>query len=138
MSFFDDIEHWFTVFEEDVIAIILKIRLGIKVLIEDVNLVLNWIENNVSSIAKNMQLVESIIVAVSPTPAVMAAIATANSAMIALNAYAQAHAAGLSTVQSAVDGYTAYKQAQAAAAAAVAIAASDPASTPVGLYAMAV
>jgi hypothetical protein len=136
MTFFEEFQHWFTVFEEDVIAIILKIRQGISILTHEIDLVLNWIANNVSDIAKNMRLVESIILTVAPTPAVEAAIATANAAMAALNAYAQAHKLGQSTVQSAIDGYTAYKQAQAAASAAVAIAASDPASTPTFSFAM--
>lgn len=136
MSFFTDIEHWFTVFEEDVIAIILKIRQGFEILVHEIDLVLNWIANNVATIASDMKLVESIILAVSPTPAVEAAIATANAAMAALNAYAQAHKLGQSTVQSAIDGYTAYKQAQAAASQAVAIAAYDPASTAPLAFAM--
>lgn len=136
MSFFDEIEHWFTVFEEDVIAIILKIRQGFEVLAHEIDLVLNWIANNVATIASDMKLVESIILTVSPTPAVEAAIAVANSAMVALNAYAQAHKLGQSTVQSAIDGYTAYKQAQAAASQAVAIAVCDPASTAPLAFAM--
>lgn len=120
MSFFTSIEHYFTVFEEDVVAIAIKIKNEIPVLEADIAKVLNWITNNVGTIAQDLQLVESVVVSVAPTPAVLAAVATANEAMTALNAYAQAHAQGLSTAQSALNGYNAYKQAQAAASQAVA------------------
>src|SRR5208337_4951428 len=128
MTFFTSVEHFFTVFEADVVAVVIKIKQGEEVLANDISLVLNWIVNNVGTIASDLQLVESVVVAVAPTPAVEVAIATANEAMTALNAYAQAHAAGQSTVQAALDGYTAYKQAQAAAATAVAAAAASPVS----------
>ena len=130
MTFFTSIEHFFTVFEEDVIAIAIKIKNEVPVVEADVAKVLNWITNNVGTIAQDLQLVESVVVSVAPTPAGLAAVDTANEAMTALNAYAQAHANGLSTAQSALNGYNAYKQAQAAASQAVAISLSTPPSQP--------
>jgi len=127
MSFFTSIEHFFTVFEEDIVAIVIQIKNEVPVIEADISKVLNWITNNVATIAKDLQLVESIVVSVAPTPAVLAAVATANEAMTALNAYAQAHASGLSNAQAALNGYNAYKQAQAAASQAVAISLSTPA-----------
>ena len=134
MSFFTEVEHWFTVFEEDIVTIILKIKQGFTVLAHEIDIVLNWVANNVATIAKDMQLVESIILTVSPTPAVETAIAVANEAMVALNAYAQAHKLGQSTAQAAVDGYNAFKQAQAAASQAVAISLTTPALAPATLF----
>ena len=131
MSFFSQIEHFFTVFETDVVAVVIKIKQAEEVAAHEVSLVLNWIANNVGTIAQDLQLVESVAVAVAPTPQVLVAIATANEAMAALNAYAQAHALGQSTAQAAINGYTAFKQAQAAASTAVAAATSSSPSTPV-------
>jgi hypothetical protein len=131
MSFFTSVEHVFVVFEADVVAVVVKIKQAEEVASREIGLVLNWIANNVGTIAQDLQLVESVAVAVAPTPQVLAAVATANEAMAALNTYAQAHALGQSTAQAAINGYTAFKQAQAAASTAVAAATSSSPSTPV-------
>ena len=87
-----------------------------------VHAALQWVAGQVPTIATDLQVVEGLIVALgfSTNPNVATAIADANLAVQALNAFAAAENAGNTDAQAVVNGYVALKQAQAAVASATA------------------
>jgi predicted oxidoreductase (fatty acid repression mutant protein) len=126
-NWFTGLENFFTTTEADVVAVIAKIKAAIPVVENDINAVVRWVVNNTPTIAADIQQVERIVTALGfVNPEVSAAIAAANTAVVALNAFAASEKAGQSNVQSAVNGYIAVKQAQASVAQAAVAAAAAP------------
>jgi len=125
------LENALTVTENDVVAIVVKVKQGVELAAHEVSAALGWIADNTPAIAADIQQVSSIIQlagVVDPAAAagVTAAVAAANTAVAGLNAFASAYNNGSGNAASVVAGYTAIKQAQAAVASATAIAVSAP------------
>lgn len=129
-NWFTDIQNFFTTTEADVVDVIARIKADIPVVESDINAVVRWVVNNTPTIAADIQQVEQIITALGVVnPQVQLAISAANTAVVALNAFAASEKAGQSNIQSAVNGYVAVKQAQAAVAQAAVAAAQAPSAT---------
>jgi hypothetical protein len=115
--------------ESDVLRIIANIKKDIAVVESDINSALKWIADNAGTITSDIEAVLGVVQAVGiANPAVEAAVTAANSAVSALNAYAQAYQNGRGTPKAVVAGYSAFKQAQAAAATAASAVVMAPAS----------
>ena len=116
-SWFTELEGFFTTTETDVVNLIAKIKQGVDVAQNDIHGVVKWVANNAPAIASDIQQVLLIVQALGVvSPQVELAIAAANAAVVALNAFAAAQKAGQSDATSVIAGYTAVKQAQAAVA----------------------
>jgi hypothetical protein len=125
MSWLSNVENFFVTTEQDVLKIIVKVKQDIQIADHEINLALAWIADHAPAIAADIEGVLSIVqVAGLANPAVGVAIAAANEAVVALNAYATAYQKGQGTAASVVQGYSAFKQAQAAAASAASVAVS--------------
>ena len=124
MSFITEFEDWLTTTEGKVQQVIVQINQAIPVAEAAVHAALQWVAGQVPSIAADLQIVEGLIVSLgfSTNPNVATAIADANLAVQALNAFAAAENAGNTDAQAIVNGYVALKQAQAAVASATAAA----------------
>jgi hypothetical protein len=122
MSFITDFENWLTMTETKVQAIIVQIQQEVPVVEAAIHAALQWVAGQVPGIAADLQTVTALITALgfSSNPNVATAIADANLAVQALNAFAAAEKAGSSDAQAIVNGYVALKQAQAAVASATA------------------
>jgi hypothetical protein len=125
------LESRITVTEQDVVALVVKVKQGIALAAHEINAGLGWIANETPNIAADIQQAASLVqlagvVDPAAEPEVVAAVAAANTAVAGLNAFATAYKSGTGTAQSVVAGYTAIKAAQSAAANAAAIAASAP------------
>jgi len=118
---------FFRTTEDDIIKVLGKIKDEAVVLPGEINSALKWLAGNTPAIASDIQAVLSIVevLGVATNPAVATAVADANLAVTALNAYAAASKAGKPNVQAVVQGYVALQQANAA----VALAKSASAST---------
>ena len=122
MSIFSAIGWFFSVTEQDVLALIVKIKQAEAVVARDISAALGWIADNTPAIVADIEQVLSIVQVVGiADPKVELAVTAANEAVAALNAYATAYKNGTGTVQAVVSGYSALKQAQAAAATATAV-----------------
>lgn len=124
MSFLTDIEEEFVTTEQWVVKTVANIASAVQ---SDIDAILKWVANNIGTITSDVQQVETILMpalqaAGVPTPAVLGAVALANSAVAALNAAAQDYTAGAGTAQTAIDAYHSFKTAQAHASMAVAAA----------------
>ena len=118
---------WFTTAEADVLKIIQVIKTEEQILASDISKALKWVADNTPQIAADIQQVLSLVQAVGiVNPEVEAAIATANTAVSALNAYAASYKSGSGTPQAVLAGVAAYKNAQSAVATATAAAVSAP------------
>ena len=122
MTIIDNIEAWFVETEAQVQQVIVQINQEVPVVEAQVHSALKWVAGQVPAIATDLQVVTSLITALgfSANPNVATAIADANLAVQALNAFAAAETAGTSDTQAIVNGYVALKQAQAAVASATA------------------
>lgn len=132
MSFFDRLRSFIVETEADVVAVVAKIKTEEEVVASEINSALHWIASNTPAIAADIESVVGIAetVGVAGNPEVAAAIAAANIAVTALNAFASASNSGKSNTQAVLSGYVAVKQAQAAVASAAAAAvASKPAKS---------
>ena len=118
---------FFQTTEADLIKVLGKIKDDAVILPGEINAALKWLAGNTPAIAADIQSVLSIVevLGVATNPAVATAVADANLAVTALNAYAAASNAGKPNVQAVVQGYVALQQANAA----VAVAKSASAAT---------
>ena len=109
---------FFQTTEADLIKVLGKIKDDVVVLPGEINAALKWLAGNTPAIAADIQSVLSIVevLGVATNPAVATAVADANLAVTALNAYAAASNAGKPNVQAVVQGYVALQQANAAVA----------------------
>ena len=134
MSFISEVESLFVTTEQDVVNWIADIKQGLAVAEADITNGLNWVASEVPNIVTALQATVGLVekVGLASNPEVAAAIAAANVAVTALNAFAAAQnagiAAGTSPLQvdgtALVAGFTAVKQSQASNALAMAAAAS--------------
>lgn len=126
MSFWTDVEHFFQTTESDVLTLIAKIKAEVPVVENDINGALRWVANSAPSIAAAITEVAALVEQVGiMNPTVLNAIADANKAIVALNAFASSMQKGQGTAASVVAGYVAVKSAQGAAATAAVAAASS-------------
>ena len=133
MSFLDTIKSVFTSSEQTAVKVITAVKTGVAVAEADAQKALSWIAGNAPTIAAAVVEVEQMIAAiadVNPTVAsntdVTKAIAEANQAVDALNAFATAANTGKNDAQAVVSGYVAFQQAAASAATAKAAIAGVP------------
>lgn len=121
---------WFRpITEQDVLNFIAKVKADIAVVEAEVTKAIKWFNSHAGEIASTIQMVERAVVSsgMALSPQALVAIAAANEAVAALNAYAKAVNDGKPTVDAAVQGYAAFKNAQAASASAAAAVAAQPA-----------
>ena len=138
MSFWTDVEHFFKTTESDVLAVIAKIKAEVPVIEADINNALRWVANAAPSIAASVTEVATLVEQVGiMNPTVVKAIADANKAVVAINAFANAMQKGQGTAASVVAGYVAVKSAQSSAATAAVAAASASKPGPVATAAVA-
>jgi len=136
MTWYTDIEHFFKTTEEDVLALIAKIKTEAAVIETDIHAALRWVSNQAPAIAADVQMVANLIKTVGViNPTVEAAIQAANIAVIGINAFANATKAGKNDTAAVVQGYVAVKQAQAAVATAATAAAQSPSPAPAAVAA---
>ena len=122
MSLLTGIEAWWRTTEADVLAAIVGMKSGIEVVENDILKALSWVNSNIPAINADIAeingalktIVGSGIVTIPDN--IHAAIADANRAVAALNAYQATVAAGGSQTTALVAGYTAIKSAQSATA----------------------
>jgi hypothetical protein len=126
MDFITSVEHFFETTEQDIVALLAKVKSGAQVVETDLAAALKWLAGNAGTISTDVQYTASVVKALGATsdPKVAAAVADANLAVASLNSFAAAYNSGQGTVTAVVQGYTALKQAQAATATAVAAATS--------------
>lgn len=120
--------RFFQATEHDVIAVISAFRTNGPLIVADINKAMNWVVAQTPAIAADIQMASSLAmsVGVAADPRVALAIAAANEAVVALNAFANASAANKAAGQTdtqahaaaLVQGYVAIKQASAAVSAA--------------------
>jgi len=124
---------FFQTTEADLIKVLGKIKDDVVILPGEINAALKWLAGNTPAIAADIQSVLSIVevLGVATNPAVATAVADANLAVTALNAYAAASNAGKPNVQAVVQGYVALQQANAAVALAKSASAITVSVTPV-------
>jgi len=136
MTWFTDVEHFFTTTEQDVLKLIAKIKADVQVIESELDSGLRWVANNAPAIANDIQGVLTLVqTAGIVSPQVEAAIAMANTAVVALNAFSHSLKAGQSTPQALVQGYVAVKSAQAATAQAAVAAANSKSAAPAAVAA---
>jgi len=112
------IMSFFRTTEADLIKVLGKVKDDMVILPGEINAALKWLAGNTPAIAADIQSVLSIVevLGVATNPTVATAVADANLAVTALNAYAAASNAGKPNVQAVVQGYVALQQANAAVA----------------------
>lgn len=128
---------WFTTTEADVVALIGKIKAEVAVAEADVTEALNWVAKQTPTVAAALQEVLGVVevIGVGSNPEVATAIAAANAAVTALNAFAAAQTSpAVQTIQTdgaaVVAGYQALTQSLASQAAVKAAAATAAAPAP--------
>jgi hypothetical protein len=126
MNLFSNIQSLFMTTEKDIIALISKVKTDIVIAETELQAALKWVANNAGGISSNIQTTVGIIetLGAANNPKVAIAIADANTAVKALNAFATSYNSGKGDVNAVIQGYVAVKSAQAASAAAVSAAAS--------------
>lgn len=128
MTFFTTIESLWQKNETFVLGVIVNIKGGVAVLEKDISAANVWIISHAVTITADIESIIGIVQAATAAGIVLpsgisAAVATANEAVAALNAYAAAAGSGTNTANALIAGYTAAKQASAAhSAAALALA----------------
>lgn len=135
MSFWQVVKNALIETEQDVIAVIAKIRQDGAVAVKDVEKAIAWAANNAPVVASEIESVVQFAsrIGIASNPEFAAAIVAADAAVAALDAFAKQYKSQGATLandaSAAVAGYVAAKQAQGAAALAAAAAAS-PAPKP--------
>lgn len=128
MTFFTTIESLWQKNETFVLGVIVNIKGGVAVLEKDIAAANVWIVSHAVTVTADIESIIGIVQAATAAGIVLpsgisAAVATANEAVAALNAYAAAAGSGTNTANALIAGYTAAKQASAAhSAAALALA----------------
>lgn len=131
MSFdFSTLKNWLMETETDVLNVIATIKADLAVAESDIDAALHWIASNAPTITSDIQQVVGVAqtIGLTTNPEFAAAVAGANVAVAALNAFANAANSGQSNTQAVLAGYTAVKTAQSSAALAAAALAA-PAKT---------
>lgn len=132
-TFSTQVAAWFHTTEQNVLAFVTDIITDVGVAEKDIAKGLSWVVSNAPNIAAGIQQVESLVATVAAaTPGlntnanVTKAIAEANVAVTALNAFATSSNTGQNNAAALVSGYVAYQTAQAAVASAKAAVVSAP------------
>ncbi len=126
----NELSSFFAVDEKFVLDTIVAVKNGVAVAENDVHRALKWVDDNAAAITSTIQTVTGVVaslksVGVAMPPAVDVAVKDANTAVAALNAYADAVRAGKSDVEALKQGYVVVKQVtQAGASASIAVATS--------------
>lgn len=131
MSFFST---FFADTEADVVKVVVAIKTDVAVVEADLAKALKWVASNAPAIAADIEDVVSIVtqLGVTSNPEVAVAVAAANTAVAALNAFSTSYTSGTGSAQALVNGYIAVKQATAsvASASAAAVAAQTVTAKP--------
>lgn len=102
---------WFSAktIEDDVLLVIAKLRAGVAIIVADVKAALNWIDANAGTIVGDLEAILALLTKLggAANPELAALVAAANTAVAALNAYADSRAKGGSQTTAVVDGYLA-------------------------------
>lgn len=111
--------------ETEVMSVIAAIKNDAPVVLADIHKALDWIAGQTPAIVADLQMATRLAIAVGAvsSPEMLAAVAAANEAVVALNAFAAAKQAGTADAAAVVQGYIAVKKANAAVASASAAAA---------------
>lgn len=137
-SWFTQFEGLFVTTEQQVVQMIVQGKQGVDVAMKDIHAAIAWAANEAPTVAAGIQSVLSIVQVLGVVnPQVEVAVAAANAAVVALNAFAAAEKAGNSDITSVVSGYTAVQQARAAVANASAAAAQAKSAVPAAVVAAA-
>lgn len=128
MSFMSSLQNFISETEADVVKVVTAIKADMAVIASDLVAAEHWIASNTPAIAADIQQVLGLVEAVGITanPEVAIAVAAANTAVTALNAFANASNTGATPTQAVVAGYVAVKQAQSAVSSAMAAAVTAP------------
>lgn len=118
MSLFSEIENWLTESEPKVLSLIVQIERDVQIAESDISAAMKWIAQQAPSISTDIQNVVALVmeIGLGSNPTISAAVVAANTAVAALNAYAQAYNSDSGTAQAVVQGYLAVQQARAASA----------------------
>lgn len=136
MTWFTDIQHFFTTTEQDVLSLIAKIKTEAAVVETEIHSALRWVSDQAPAIAADIQMVATLVKTVGViNPTVEAAITAANVAVIGLNAFSHAMKTGANDSAAVVQGYVAVKGAQGAVAAAATAAALSHSPAPAAVAA---